>query len=62
MGNSRSCIPMKIVLNDGATIVQGEYPDTGDHARGVYSGYKEAADLVQSDWLYWGDSVAWTSI
>jgi len=53
---------MKIVLNDGATIVQGEYPDTGDHARGVYSGYKEAADLVQSDWLYWGDSVAWTSI
>jgi hypothetical protein len=21
----------------------------------IYSGYEEAADLVQSDWLYWGD-------
>lgn len=21
----------------------------------IYSGYTEAADLVQSDWLYWGD-------
>ena len=21
----------------------------------IYSGYVEAADLVSSDWLYWGD-------